>query len=78
MAPVLPYTSKDTKYDNAKFRRRSALKVNPNPGAICYCICKHRSSLCSIFLLVCLVFRARTRKSVSGSNGMKLCRSRTF
>ncbi|KAG0624964.1 hypothetical protein M758_2G017100 [Ceratodon purpureus] len=26
MAPVLPYTSKDTKYDNAKFRRRSALK----------------------------------------------------
>ena len=30
MAPVLPYTSKDTKYDNAKFRRRSALKVSPN------------------------------------------------
>lgn len=26
MAPVLPYTSKDTKYDNAKFRKRSTLR----------------------------------------------------
>jgi hypothetical protein len=34
MAPVLPYTSKDTKYDNAKFRRRSTLKVNPTPCVI--------------------------------------------
>lgn len=26
MAPVLPYSNKDTKYDNAKFRRRTRLR----------------------------------------------------
>ena len=38
MALVLPYTSKDTKYDNANFWRRSTLRVNPNPSITPYCI----------------------------------------
>ena len=67
MAPVLPYTSKDTKYDNAKFRRRSTLRVNPNPGVTPCCISiGHRDRsfvavLCSLFefavRILCFVFR---------------------
>lgn len=48
MASELPYTSKDTKYDNAKFRRRTPLKVKPN-------LCHYIGNCCDDHHLLCRV-----------------------
>lgn len=50
MASVLPYTSKDTKYDNAKFRRRTPLKVSPNLSRYIGNCCDDHHFLCRVCL----------------------------